>query len=372
MSPPRVLFVSKPVEPPWRDGSKNLVRDVATALARARPTVLTSPHAPALGGAVRQEPIYGSAGSFSPSLVTNARVLKRLVTGDAMDVWHFVFAPNPASSAAARVAIAARRALGWRGRVVQTVASTPRSMRGVTALLFGDRVVALSEWMRGRLLAAGAQQDALRIIPPCAADPPRPSADDAARVRQRYALGTRPVVLYPGDYEVSTGARTVARAIPYVRKEVESALFVFACRAKTPRAEDARRALDAELVGHEDAVRHAGETDDLFTLLGTASVVAFPVDDLYGKVDVPLVVLEAMALGTPLVLVHDGPLEEVKAARHTPPRDPPALAREIVALLQHEGRRRSLAADARREYEARFTPRVVAAQYDDLYDELSL
>ena len=27
-----VLFVSKPVEPPWNDSSKNLVRDVASCL----------------------------------------------------------------------------------------------------------------------------------------------------------------------------------------------------------------------------------------------------------------------------------------------------------------------------------------------------
>lgn len=35
-----VLFVSKPVEPPWNDSSKNLVRDVAGHLQRNRPRVM--------------------------------------------------------------------------------------------------------------------------------------------------------------------------------------------------------------------------------------------------------------------------------------------------------------------------------------------
>ncbi|MDH4281277.1 MAG: hypothetical protein OEV36_01370 [Myxococcales bacterium] len=36
----QVLYVSKPVAPPWNDSSKNLVRDVAGHLRRHRPIVM--------------------------------------------------------------------------------------------------------------------------------------------------------------------------------------------------------------------------------------------------------------------------------------------------------------------------------------------
>src|SRR5512140_238464 len=101
---PRVLFDSKPSAPPWHDGSKNLVRDVAANLTRALPTVMTTPGAPSVGPRVTHEAIYGDAGRFSPALLSNARVLRRLAFGDPHDLWHFVFAPNPASSTAALVA----------------------------------------------------------------------------------------------------------------------------------------------------------------------------------------------------------------------------------------------------------------------------
>jgi glycosyltransferase involved in cell wall biosynthesis len=368
----RVLFVSKPIAPPWNDGSKNLVRDIASHLVRARPTVLTTPGAPSVGERVTQEPIYREGGGFAPGLVANARVLARLLRGDAMDAWHFVFAPNRASSSAARVAIAARRATGWKGRVVQTVASAPRDFREAPRLLFGDRIVVLSEWMRARLVGVGASARDIRVVPPCAAAPERASEEAIVALRARLALGDGPIVLYPGDYEVSTGAITVARATRPILNAVPRATVVFACRPKTKNAEAARRAVLAEHGAGEGRVVHVGEIPDLHALIAASSVVAFPVDDLYGKVDVPLVVLEAMALGVPLVLAGRGPLEMVAAARFVEPAEPEALAREIIDLLTHVHAARDLGERARREHEARFSPRVVASEHDALYEELFL
>ncbi len=368
---PRVLIVSKPIVPPWHDGSKNLVRDVAANLTRARPTVLVTPGAPSVGKRVTMEPVYRDSGRFAPSIVANARVLARLVAGDPHDLWHFVFAPNPASSTAARVAQAARRTMGWRGPIVQTVASAPRSFDGITRWIFGDYVVALTEWTRARMLAGGLHGREVRVIPPCAAAPPAPSQEARKGMRDRHELGSSPIVLYPGDYEVSRGARTVARAVPSIARAVPEALTVFACRAKTAASGPARDAVVAELreEGCLDRTRHVGEVDDMAALLASSSVVVFPVDDLFGKVDVPLVLLEALALGVPLVLAAGGPLEAVDAARHVAPGDSEGIAAEVVRLLSDESAARDLAERGRAEYASRFEPRIVAGQYDELYDD---
>jgi phosphatidylinositol alpha-1,6-mannosyltransferase len=363
----RVLFVSKPIAPPWHDGSKNLVRDVASHLTRARPTVLSVPGAASLGERVTMEPVYADPGRFTPAALANARVLRRLMTGDPHDLWHFVFAPNVASSSAAKVAYAARRALGWRGKIVQTIASAPRSFDGVSRLLFGHTIVALSEWTRAALIGAGAPSKQIIVIPPCAAAPHAVTEEARARVRQRLDLGTGPIVLYPGDYEVSTGADTVARAVASIAREIPEVRVVFACRPKTKDAATARdriiHELDSLHTGHR--TRHVGELDDLAPLLSAASVVVFPVDNLYGKVDLPLVVLEALALGIPLVLARGGPLEAIPSARFVDPGDDAALARATIALLQRPG---DAGAAGQALWKSRFAPPVVAAAYDDVYD----
>jgi glycosyltransferase involved in cell wall biosynthesis len=372
----RVLFVSKPVVPPWHDGSKNLVRDIATNLSRSQATVLTCPGSPPLldasGKVVHAEPIYASSGRFAPALSANLRVVRRLLTGDAHDIWHFVSAPHSLATNAARMARSARQATGWRGHVVQTIASAPRRFAEIPRLLFGDRVVVQSEWMRARVVGAGAPAARLRVIPPCAAEPEAPDAAHVREVRKRYALGAGPIVVYPGDYETGTGALTVARAAHDVLHAVPDVTFVYACRAKTPASAPARAAVVGETKDPELAARvvHVGEIDDLHSLLGAASVVAFPVDDLFGKVDVPLVVLEALALGVPLVLAGGGPLESVASARFVAGGDAPALCRELLAILTQPAAARDLKERGRLEYARRFSPRVVAAQYDELYEEL--
>lgn len=370
---PRVLFVSKPIVPPWHDGSKNLVRDIARNLRRARPTVLTTPDAVSLGPRVTAEAVYRSSGRFAPGLLANARVLGRLVTRDPHDLWHFVFAPNPASSAAAMVARGCRRATGWRGPVVQTVASAPRQFQGVDRWLFGDVVVALSEWTRAKLIGAGVDARRLRVVPPCATAPETPSAARIRATRERYDLGDAKVVVYPGDYEVSRGASTFADAVGRLAKEMPATLFVYACRAKTPGAAEAAERVKTQLnlASSSAKVRHVGEIDDLPALLAAASVVAFPVDDLYGKVDVPLVLLEALALGVPLVLARGGPLEALGTARFVDAADGEGLAAAIASLLTGVDEARAHADRGKALYESRFTPARVAAQYDDLYEELS-
>ncbi len=370
--PRRILFVSKPIVPPWHDGSKNLVRDIAHHLTRARPTVLTTLDAPELGGRVLCEPIYRDAGRFSPALLANARVLRRLMLGDPHDLWHFVFAPNAASSAAAAIARRARRAAGWRGRVVQTVASAPRDFRAMPGLVFGDAVVVLSEWTRGRLLGAGVDGKLLRVIPPCADRPRAPTGEERARVRARFDLGTGPVIVYPGDYETSRGAETVAQAVGAIVRRIPEARIAFACRPKTARAHGAAVAVRGAL---EEArllrfTRDLGEIDDMPALLAEAAVVVFPVDDLYGKVDLPLVLLEALALAVPLVVVRGGPLEVLDCARLVDPGDSEQLAKEVIAIVESSAMAREITARGTELYERRFRPATVAAAYDDLYDEL--
>ena len=364
----RVLFVSKPVMPPWNDGSKNLVRDVVSHVRRIEPTIMVAPGAPSLGARVRREPVYGIASRFAPS--NNALVLNRLIFGHPLDAWNFVFAPNARSSSAARLAIAAQRVRGWNGPVVQTVASRPKEFSGSAPLFFGDVVVALSEWARKRLHEAGVNERRIRIISPCAEAPRPVTKEQVAAFRATHELGDGPVVVYPGDLEVSSGARTVAEAAPEMLRRVPGLRVVFACRPKSARAKAIEAELRSDLGGAMPFVRFLGEVPDMAVLLAAADVLLFPVDDLYGKVDLPLVLLEALALGTPMVLARGGPLEEIEAARFVEPRAPQALADEACGLLEDEPARKALGERARALHRERFSPEIAGERYDALYAEL--
>jgi len=76
---PRVLLVSKPIAPPYTDGSVCIVRDLAGSLQSVSATVLTTTDAPAISSHVRHARIYARRGSYSPALSANARVLRFLM-----------------------------------------------------------------------------------------------------------------------------------------------------------------------------------------------------------------------------------------------------------------------------------------------------
>jgi glycosyltransferase involved in cell wall biosynthesis len=330
---------------------------------------MTRAGAPPLGGRVEGEPIYQTRAGFAPGLRSNALAFARLLRGDPLDIWHFVFAPNPVSSAAAMAARRAQRFSGWNGKVVQTIASAPRHFQGVSRWLFGDRIVVLSEWTRGRLVGAGVPSRNLRLIPPCAPAPTSRAPDIVANLRA--VLGAQgPLIVYPGDYEFSTGSSTFARAIPRIAEKLPDARFVFACRKKTPRADAVEAAIKTELGPRRSLTHHLGEVEDMQALLEAADVVAFPVDDLYAKVDVPIVLLEALALGRPMVLARGGPLESIETASFVDPQDAEGLAHAIVDTVKNPARTRAQTERGRQLYAAKFTPQAVAAAHDDLYDEL--
>jgi hypothetical protein len=365
---PRVLFVSKPLGPPWNDSSKNLVRDLALGLTRYDAVAFGRRRDAGALGRARIEPLHPDVrGAFSPGLRENGRVLLRLLAGARADAWHFFFAPNPKTSTVARLASGARRVC-----TVQTVCSVPGDGTDVARVLFGDRVVVLSRHTERRFLAAGVARERLVRIAP--AVPPLEPPSEAERTRLRGALGISrdaPLVLYPGDLEFGEAARLVLEAHATLPPDVELAL---ACRPKTPAArakEAALRERARELATHA-RVHFVGETPEILTLVAAADVVALPSTVAYAKMDYPLVLLEAMALERPVLVAAGTPAAELAengGARAVQARVE-SLAEELARLLADTDGRRALGAAARAVARADFSRERMAAAYELLYDEL--
>lgn len=370
----RVLMVSKPVAPPWHDSSKNLVRDVAGHLTRHSPILMTRRDATAAlratQGLERADLrfVYAGGGGFAPALADQARVLASLLTGARESLWHFFFAPNPRSSTAARIAARARRV-----PTVQTVCSAPLPGVDLERVLFADRVVVVSRHTERRFRDAGIAPARLRRIPPAVA--PLAPLDAAARAATRRKLDLPsdvPLIVYPGDLEVSRGAERALRL--HAALAGHDTFLVLACRAKTALAHEARIRLEAlaRELGAASRVRFMGETPDIHALLACSDLVALPSEDLYAKMDLPLVLIEAMLLER-AVLVLEGTaaaeLADDGAARACPP-DIAALTGVSQELLGDSVLRATLGARARAAALERYRPDAVAAQYESLYDEL--
>jgi phosphatidylinositol alpha-1,6-mannosyltransferase len=364
-----VLFVSKPVAPPWNDSSKNLVHDLAKHLARYRPRLLTRRGADLsdVPGAALER-IYGrGSGGYTPPLADNVRVLARLAIGPRADVWHFFFAPNPRSSRAGRAVSRARRI-----RTVQTVCSAPAWTNGVARLFFADRTVVLSRETEARLVAAGVEPSRISRVPPAIEPLSVPSEEARREARKLFEVPDGvPLVVYPGDLEVGGGAARVVDAVGALGGDVH---VVVACRPKTRAAGAAEAELRAraQRAGIAHRLRVTGATPHIHALLGAADVVALPSDDLSAKMDYPLVVLEAMSAGRATIVADGTPAAELAdgdASVAVAP-DADALATALRSLLDDEEARAALGDRARRSVLDRFDPKTMAQRYEAIYDEV--
>ena len=291
-----VLFVSKPVEPPWNDSSKNLVRDLAGAMVRHRPIVMTSRDAPPTAlGLAKIEALYSPRDmGHASGLSDQARVLGRLLLGRSGDIVHYFFAPNRRTSSVARGVTWARRR-----PTIQTVCSAPAVGEHLRQILFADRSVVLSTHTEQRFLAAGVAADRLLLIPPCIPPLPMPSPASQRATRKRHGLdGERPLLVYPGDLEFSKGADRCLEVLADLPKEPGATLAVCA-RFKTPAARNrlAELRATAKRLKVEGRVRFLGEISDIHDVLATADVVLLPAENLYAKMDLPLVLLDVSSIG---------------------------------------------------------------------------
>ncbi|MBX3126783.1 MAG: glycosyltransferase family 4 protein [Polyangiaceae bacterium] len=364
-----MLFVSKPIVAPFHDGTKCFVRDVATRLERVEPIVMAHPGAPPLPGRedIRRVNVYPDRGSFTPRLQDNARAAIWLLLASRADVWHFVFAPNERTSRIARVLSRSRRV-----PTLQTVASPPRDFSRAERLLFGDCVVAQSRWTAEQLtraLGPRGRRRPIEVIPPPVAEIEPRSPEACAALRAQLGIDPRATVfVYPGDLEFSSGAQLVADAVRGLVERNPAAVVVFAYRAKTPAAAEVAARLEAELAGLP--VRFAASLADVLVLISTAEAVLFPVDDLYGKVDHPIVLLEAMQLGVPVITLDSGPLMDLGGVEKIPLADAGLLVEAACGVAANPDRRARIVAAQRAAIAERHHADIVAARYEALYLEL--
>jgi glycosyltransferase involved in cell wall biosynthesis len=129
-------------------------------------------------------------------------------------------------------------------------------------------------------------------------------------------------------------------------------------------------AAEIERHGLDGRVRLAGELTDVSDILASADVFVLPTT----YESLPMSILEAMAAGLPVVASNVGGVPELVVDGRTgllvPPRDVPALAEALRALLSDAARRRSMGEAGREQAVRAFGVERSAAAHVRLYREL--
>ncbi len=349
-----------------------MVRDVAGHLERVRPVLLTARGQGEMAGLPPERvdlvPVYPTSGAFAPKVTDNVRAAAWVLLRSRADVWHFVFAPNPRTSAIGR---GMKRLRGV--PVVQTVASPPRSFAAISKLLFGDVIVVQSRWterqVRESYESEGRKAPRIEVVPPPVPELAPRSAESVSELLRKLRVPEgAPLFVYPGDLETSSGASVTASVCRELARVLPEAVVVFAYREKTPRARVVAGELERALAGTN--VRLVSELPDVLELVQAATALVFPVDDLWGKVDLPIVLLESLSLGVPVVALDQGPLADLDGAIKLGSLDVGVWVERLRELATSAELRRAAAEEGKKAVAARYAAPRVAAAYEELYLEV--
>ncbi|HEY4632618.1 MAG TPA: glycosyltransferase, partial [Candidatus Limnocylindrales bacterium] len=169
---------------------------------------------------------------------------------------------------------------------------------------------------------------------------------------------------------------TVARLVPGKRVD----LLIEAFAARVPHGTlvivgdgPERASLEALAAqrGVDDRVVFAGWRDDAVSWCAEFDVFVLPSD----AEGVPLTVIEAMYVGTPVVATRVGSVADAVQSGATgilvAPGDPDALGSAVVRLLEDPGEGARLARAARDHVERHFSATACASSFSALYDQVS-
>jgi L-malate glycosyltransferase len=238
-----------------------------------------------------------------------------------------------------------------------------------------DRFVASSVdlFVTGSNAAASALRGVLRLAParqrviPNAVVRREPRSTVA---ETRHALGVatdQRIMLVVARLEERKGHRYLFDAMTRLPSSCDDVVLVVA--GDGPERASLEALVESEHLAHR--IRLLGEHDDPWALYATADVVVLP---SIGHEDFPIVILEAMAAGRPVVAtrVAGAPDQVVDGVTGhiVEPRDAAALAVAITDVLETPGRGEQMGIAGRERYDEQFAPERVVDAYVDAYRTL--
>lgn len=236
-----------------------------------------------------------------------------------------------------------------------------------------DVTVVVSDDSRKKLEAQGVH-NVIRISPPLNASLLRPTQDPET-LNRSLALGPL-AIMYPAHYGADSGIKEVIQAFAALPAILNDCVLALACRTQPfqdAEVEAGRVRRYAEEAGVSERVRVLGNVPDMPTLISACAVTVLVPRKLSSKMDLPLVILESLALKRPVVVSDQAPIREVLlggGGLTVPFGDISALTTAVSQLLSDKVLYHTLAKKGFDAVTRDCNPEVVIKQYHKIYQYL--
>jgi len=288
----KILFVTRPIVPPWNEGSKNTVFELAKKIRGHHVHLLTTKDFSYDAENIVWERVYTKGGLVSGlSFGQKLRLFLRLVKKDDIDIYHFFFKPTSLVAVATKIALKFNKK-----KTVQTVVSVPAEGEQLRKAIFADTVVVGSQFMQKRLAEEGIEA---KHIPFAVNTEELTRPFDVSDAKKAFGMEALAVILFAGNLHPGRGIKIVAESMEDVVKQFPEVKFIFAYRFWGTKLEKQNLERIRTEINEKNLTKNVmflSTVGNMKQLIRAADIVVFPPNSMVFKMDYPLILLEAMAM----------------------------------------------------------------------------
>lgn len=354
----KLVFITTPIAYPWDEGSKNLTLYLAKKIHVPNLTtyiLTTKKQIESLPAHVKQIPLYSTPQS-TPRLTFQAklRLFLFLIKTDA-DIVHLIFAAAPLTSILLKLLFLIKRV-----KTVQTIVALDiKSSFLLRFALYGNHIACLSNNTAQKIKKLGFPQ--VHMIPP------------AVDAKKFVPQTKKKRIAFLGELNRLKSYDIVSKLIPLIAESFPDYTIVLGFRNITHQDESIlRENLQNKIKGIKNIVWH-DVIDKMPQFLGETKLIIYPATTMQGKFDLPLVLIESLASGTPIVISNISPLLELSTygGVGTPSKNTAASFIEAVRMILDKKSYNMYSQQARKTATDYFSIDKIVEQYEKIYEQLT-
>lgn len=249
-----------------------------------------------------------------------------------------------------------------------------------------DKVIAVTENVESSLLNTGISSRKIELVPPgIDTSLYNPSiCGDEVRAELNINQG-QPTLCYVGNLTRTKGLHILVESLKIVVKKYPEVKLLMVLNMPLSKYENPGRiAVDMELIfdikkainfyGLDDNVIPIGLTDKLPQIMAASDVFITPFLNTVGVVDYPIALLEAMAIGKPVIASDIGGISEILSHNQNgllvDPNNPFKLADAILFTLENKEKAKRMGSKGTELISTKFKLEIMVDKLEEIYKEI--
>ena len=368
----KILLVTRPIAPPWDEGSKNFAYYLAKNLAGFEINLMTKGFLPKLSNNVHQYSVYSTSEIRDFNFFQKIRALLfQFKTKGQFDINHYFFTPTKINSFLIKNFLKSSKT-----KTIQTIASLRDdlwSSDDIKNLMFADFIITYSDYAKNKLNSLGFQ-NVKRVYPGIDLEKYRLQGKNSELMREKNISPDDFVINFTGEYVRLGAIDLVVDSFVEISKKIPTAKLTLAVRIKNEKDAQKKEEIIKKITKNNLLEKVSFFDDGKYNMpevYNLCDISLFPVQNMHGKFDIPLAVIETMACEKPVILTNLEILKELGNNNNSVIIEKDNLKQltdAIFELYQNQEKRNILGKNARKFCEENFDIQKIAGIYENIYN----